>query len=45
MFYGQEGQVVGIANGYADARFELQGIVFSAQPARYRLFVEGSQAS
>jgi eukaryotic-like serine/threonine-protein kinase len=54
VFYDRDGNVVGIGNSYAevandapldagaDARFELQGIVFSAPPARYHLFVEGS---
>jgi hypothetical protein len=57
VFYDQQGIVVGIADSYAetandaplaadaDARFELQGVVFSGVPARYRLFVEGSHAS
>ena len=29
----------------ADARFEVQGVIFSGRPARYRLFAEGSQAN
>jgi len=57
VFYDSAGQVVGLASGYAetandaplaagaDARFELQGVIFSGTPARYRLFVEGSRAS
>jgi serine/threonine-protein kinase len=57
VFYDEAGQVVGIASGYAetandeplaagaDARFEIQGIIFSEKPARYRLFAEGSRAS
>ena len=55
VFYDQAGQVVGVASGYAesandeplaaDARFEVQGIIFSGRPARYRLFAEGSRAS
>jgi serine/threonine-protein kinase len=57
VFYDQAGQVVGIASGIperaddqplaagADARFEVQGVIFSGPPARYRLFVEGSKAS
>jgi serine/threonine-protein kinase len=57
VFYDSAGLVVGLASGYAetandapldpgaDARFELQGVIFSGTPARYRLFVEGSQAS
>ena len=56
VFYDQQGSVVGLSNGYAEtaddaplaasaeARFELQGIIFSGVPARYRLFVEGSKA-
>jgi len=56
VFYDMAGQVVGTASGYAetdndaplaagkDARFELQGIIFSGRPARYRLFAEGSKA-
>jgi hypothetical protein len=54
VFYDQQGSVVGLASGYAEtandaplaasaeARFEVQGIVFSGTPARYRLFAEGS---
>jgi Protein kinase domain len=57
VFYDQQGRVVGLASGYAEtandaplaagaaARFELQGVIFSGVPARYWLFVEGSQAS
>jgi hypothetical protein len=57
VFYDQQGSVVGLASGYAetandeplaagtDARFELQGVIFSGVPARYRLFAEGSKAS
>ncbi len=57
VFYDQQGSVVGLASGYAetandaplaasaDARFELQGVIFSGAPARYWLFVEGSKAS
>jgi hypothetical protein len=57
VFYDESGQVVGLTSGYAetandeplaagaDARFEVQGIVFSGRPARYRLFAEGSRAS
>jgi hypothetical protein len=57
VFYDQQGMVVGLANSYAetandaplaagaDTRFDLQGVIFSGAPARYRLFVEGSQAS
>jgi serine/threonine-protein kinase len=57
VFYDQVGRVVGLASGYTettndaplapgvDARFEVQGIIFSEAPARYRLFVEGSKAS
>ena len=56
VFYDQQGSVVGLASGYAetandaplaagaDSRFELQGIIFSRVPARYRLFAEGSKA-
>jgi hypothetical protein len=56
VFYDQQGNVVGLASGYAEetndaplaagsqARFELQGVVFSGTPSRYRLFAEGSQA-
>jgi hypothetical protein len=54
VFYDQQGTVVGLANGYAEetndaplaagaeARFEVQGVIFSGVPARYRLFAEGS---
>ncbi|MEO7911761.1 MAG: protein kinase [Roseiflexaceae bacterium] len=57
VFYDQQGNVVGLANTFAEqandaplaaggeARFEVQGIIFSGTPARYRLFVEGSRAS
>ena len=57
VFYDQQGMVVGLANSFAetandaplaagaDARFELQGVIFSGVPARYRLFVEGSKAN
>jgi len=57
VFYDQKGSVVGLANSYAEtasdaplaagdeARFELQGIIFSGVPARYLLFVEGSRAN
>ncbi|HEU5101970.1 MAG TPA: protein kinase [Roseiflexaceae bacterium] len=57
VFYDAAGQVVGLTNTFAetandapldpgaDARFELQGIIFSGTPARYRLFVEGSKAT
>jgi hypothetical protein len=57
VFYDQAGLVVGLASGYAEeandaplaagaeARFELQGVVFSGTPARYRLFAEGSRAN
>ncbi len=57
VFYDQQGDVVGLANTFAEeandaplaagaeARFEVQGIVFSGTPARYRLFAEGSKAS
>jgi serine/threonine protein kinase len=57
VFYDQQGIVVGLANSYAetandaplaagaDTRFDLQGLIYSGAPARYRLFVEGSQAS
>jgi hypothetical protein len=57
VFYDEAGQVVGLTNTFAetandapldpgaDARFEVQGIIFSGTPARYRLFVEGSKAS
>ena len=57
VFYDQQGNVVGLADSYAesandaplaakaDARFELQGVIFSGVPARYRLFAEGSKAS
>jgi eukaryotic-like serine/threonine-protein kinase len=57
VFYDQQGLVVGLTNSFAetandaplaagaDARFELQGIIFSGVPARYRLFAEGSKAS
>jgi len=56
VFYDQQGMVVGLASSYAEAandaplaagaeaRFEVQGIVFSGVPARYRLFAEGSGA-
>jgi serine/threonine-protein kinase len=56
VFYDQQGSVVGLANGYAEetndaplaagaeARFEVQGVIFSGVPARYRLFAEGSEA-
>jgi eukaryotic-like serine/threonine-protein kinase len=54
VFYDQQGLVVGLTDSFAetandaplaagaDARFELQGVIFSGVPARYRLFVEGS---
>ena len=57
VFYDQQGSVVGLADSYAesandaplaaraDARFEIQGIIFSGVPARYRLFAEGSKAN
>ncbi len=57
VFYDKKGSVVGLADSYAesandaplaagaDARFELQGIIFSGVSARYRLFAEGSKAS
>jgi serine/threonine protein kinase len=57
VFYDPQGNVVGLSNGYAestndaplaagaDARFEVQGVIFSAEPAHYRLFAEGSRAS
>ncbi|MDQ2996295.1 MAG: protein kinase [Chloroflexota bacterium] len=56
VFYDQQGNVVGLANTFAeeandaplaagsDARFEVQGIIFSGTPSRYRLFAEGSRA-
>jgi hypothetical protein len=56
VFYDQQGSVVGLASTFAeeandapldaggDARFEVQGIIFSGTPSRYRLFAEGSQA-
>jgi hypothetical protein len=56
VFYDQQGNVVGLANTFAEeandaplaagaeARFEVQGIIFSGTPARYRLFAEGSRA-
>jgi hypothetical protein len=57
VFYDQKGSVVGLASSYAesandaplvagaDARFELQGVIFSGVPTRYRLFAEGSKAN
>ena len=57
VFYDQQGMVVGLADSYAesandaplaagaDERFEIQGVIFSGAPARYRLFAEGSKAS
>jgi serine/threonine-protein kinase len=56
VFYDQQGGVVGLASTFAeeandaplsaggDARFELQGVIFSGPPTRYRLFAEGSRA-
>jgi serine/threonine-protein kinase len=57
VYYDEQGSVVGLSSGYAEtandaplaagaeARFELQGIIFSGVPARYRLFAEGSKAN
>jgi hypothetical protein len=57
VFYDDAGNVVGIANTFAEtsndaplapgaeARFEIEGVVFSGPATRYRLFAEGSNAS
>ena len=57
VFYDGAGRVVGITSSFADlpgesalaagaeARFDLQGVVFSAPATRYRLVLQGSKAS
>jgi serine/threonine-protein kinase len=56
VFYDAAGAVVGVADTFAEtgedktiapgaeARFEVQALIFTGQPARYRLFAQGSRA-
>jgi hypothetical protein len=57
VFYDAKGRVVGLTSTFAerdndaplaagaDARFELSAVIFSATPAKYRLIVEGANAT
>jgi hypothetical protein len=56
VFYDAAGAVVGVADSFAEtgddkivaagaeARFEVQALIFTGKPARYRLFAQGSSA-
>ena len=56
IFYDAAGAVVGVADSFAEtgedkivaagaeARFEIQALIFTDKPARYRLFAQGSRA-
>jgi eukaryotic-like serine/threonine-protein kinase len=56
VFYDATGAVVGVADSFAEtgadeivaagteARFEVQALIFTGKPARYRMFAQGSRA-
>jgi hypothetical protein len=56
VFYDGEGAVVGVSDSFAEtggedtmaagaeARFEIQAVIFTGKPARYRIFAQGSRA-
>jgi hypothetical protein len=56
VFYDVAGAVVGVADSFAEteedkvvaagaeARFEVQGLIFTGKPASYRIFAQGSSA-
>jgi hypothetical protein len=56
VFYDAEGAVIGVADSFAqtgedeivaagaEAPFEIQALIFTGKPARYRMFAQGSRA-